>query len=96
MINLLEKRVLVFKLNSFCKVCFDPYKIVWNCKKHIEDKEWVYLCYNCNRYYRYVNGKKFKSQFQNVNSVIKCSLKPIKLELPFYELSRVPKDSKVY
>ena len=86
----------MFKFNSFCKECFDPYKIVWNCKKHINDKEWVYLCYNCIRCYKYVNGKKFKSQFQNVKSVIKCSLKPIKLELLFYELSRVPKDSKVY
>ena len=53
----------MFKLNSFCKECFDPYKIVWNCKKHIEDKEWVYLCYNCIRYFKYVNGRKFKSQF---------------------------------
>ena len=30
----------MFKLNSFCKECFDPHKIVWNCKKHTDDKEW--------------------------------------------------------
>ena len=86
----------MFKLNSFCKECFNPYKIVWNCKKHINDKEWVYLCYNCIRYFKYLNGRKFKSQFQNVKSIIKCSLKPNKLELPFYELSPAPKDSKIY
>ena len=33
----------MFKFNSFCKECFDPYKIVWNCKKHIDDKEWVFF-----------------------------------------------------
>ena len=86
----------MFKLNSFCKECLDPYKIVWNCKKHINDKDWIYLCYNCIFYYKHLNGRKFKSQFQNVKSIIKCSLKPNKLELPFYELSPAPKDSKIY
>ena len=52
--------------------------------------------YNCIRYFKYVNGKKFKSQFQNVKSLIRCSLKPIKLELPFYKLSSAPKDAKLY
>ena len=86
----------MLKFNSFCKECFDPYKIVWNCKKHIDDKEWVYLCYNCIRYFKYINNRKFKSQFQNIKSYIRCSLKPTKLELPFYELSPTPKDSKIY
>ncbi len=85
----------MFKLNSFCKECFDPYKVVWNCKKHIEDKEWVYLCYNCVRYYKYLNGKKFKSQFQNIKSIIRCRLKLSKLELPLYDLSSSSKVSKM-
>jgi len=86
----------MFKLNSICKECFDPYKIVWNCKKHIEDKEWIYLCGNCIRYYKYINGRKFKSHFQNIKFLRWCSLKPSKLELPFYELSLTSKNSKVY
>ena len=64
-------------------------------KKSKLNGEFIFIDHD-QKIFKYVNGKKFKSQFQNVKSVIKCSLKPIKLELPFYELSRVPKDSKVY
>ncbi len=74
----------MFKLNSFCSNCFDPYKIVWNCKKHIQDKEWIYLCGNCVRYYRALNKRNFKSQVQNVTALTYCSLNPSKLSLPFY------------
>ncbi len=74
----------MFKLNSFCKECFDPCKIVWNCKKTFKDKERIYLCGNCIRYYRHLNGRKFKSQFQNIKRIIRCRLKLSNLELPIY------------
>ena len=77
----------MFKLNSFCAECFDPYKIVWNCKKHLQDKEWFYLCGNCIRYYKVLNRGNFKSQFQNVKTFIRCSLKPTKLVLLLYEVN---------
>ncbi len=77
----------MFKLNSFCSNCFDPYKIVWNCKKHIQDKEWIYLCGNCVRYYRTFNKRHFKSQFQNITAIIRCSLKLSKLELTLYNIN---------
>ena len=76
----------MFKLNSFCKECFDPHKIIWSCKKHFSEKNWIYLCGNCIRYFKNVNGKNFISQFQNIKSFIKCRVLLKKLELPFYEL----------
>ena len=60
----------MFKLNSFCKECFDPHKIVWRCKKNFSEKNWMYLCGNCIRYYQNLNGKNFRSQFQNINSFL--------------------------
>ena len=77
----------MFKLNSFCKECFDPQKIVWNCKKHISDKDWIHLCGNCIRYYKYLNGRNFKSQFQNIKRMIKCRFNPSKLNLPLFEVN---------
>ena len=77
----------MFKLNSFCKECFDPYKIVWLCKKHIEDKEWIYLCYNCIRLNKYLYGRYFKSQFQNIKSFRWCKLNLSKVELPLYQVN---------
>ena len=74
----------MFKLNSYCRECFDPYKILWNCKKHIKEKEWIYFCGNCVRYYKTLNKNNFKSQFQNVTALINCSLKLSKLKLPLY------------
>ena len=68
----------MYKLNSFCKECFDPHKIVWNCKKHSSDTEWIYLCGICIRYFKYLNGNNFESQFQNIKSLInlmKCNSK---------------------
>ena len=76
----------MFKLNSFCKECFDPHKIIWSCKKHVSEKNWIYLCGNCIRYFKNINGKNFRSQFQNIKSYIKCRVLLKKLELPFYEL----------
>ena len=75
----------MFKLNSFCKECFDKHKIIWRCKKNFLDKNWIYLCGNCIRYYKHLNGKDFISQFQNIKSFIKCNLQLKKIELPFYE-----------
>ena len=76
----------MFKLNSFCKECFDPHKIIWSCKKHFTEKNWIYLCGNCIRYFKNINGKNFRSQFQNIKSFIKCRVLLKKLELPYYEL----------
>ena len=76
----------MFKLNSFCKECFDPHKIIWSCKKHFSEKNWIFLCGNCIRYFKNINGKNFRSQFQNIKSFIKCRVLLKKLELPFYEL----------
>ena len=76
----------MFKLNGFCKECFDPHKIIWSCKKHFSEKNWIYLCGNCIRYFKNINGENFRSQFQNVKSFIKCRVLLKKLELPFYEL----------
>ena len=75
----------MFKLKSFCMECFDPHKIVWTCKKNFSEKNWIYLCGNCIRYYHSLNGKNFRSQFQNINSFIKCKLLLKKVELPLYE-----------
>lgn len=76
----------MFKLNSFCKECFDPHKIIWSCKKHFSEKNWIYLCGNCIRYFKNINGKNFRSQFQNIKSFIKCRVLLKKLGLPLYEL----------
>ena len=59
------------KLNSFCKKCFDPHKIIWNCKKHLSDTELIYLCGSRVRYFKCINGNNFESQFQNIKSFIK-------------------------
>ena len=50
--------------------------------------DWIYLCGNCIRYYKYLNGRKFKSQFENIKSFIKCRQNPTKLELPLYEFNQ--------
>ena len=76
----------MFKLNSFCNECFDPHKIIWNCKKHLSDNNWIYICGNCIRYFKYINGRNFKSQFENIKSFIKCRTIPSKLELPIYQV----------
>ena len=76
----------MYKLNSFSKECFDPHKIVWNCKKHSSDTEWIYLCGICIKYFKYVNGNNFESQFQNIKSLIRCRLDTSKMELPLYEV----------
>ena len=76
----------MLKLNSFCSECFDPHKVLWNCKKHIEEKDWKYLCYNCILINKHLYGRYFKSQFQNIKSFRWCKLKLSRLELPFYEV----------
>ena len=86
----------MYRTNTNCNDCNHYYKIVWNCKKNSLEKDWLYLCYNCIRLNKYLYGRCFKSQVQNIKSYIRCSLKPTKLELPFHELPPTPKDSKVY
>ena len=76
----------MLKLNSFCSECFDPHKVLWNCKKHIDEKNWKYLCYNCILINKHLYGRYFKSQFQNIKSFRWCKLKLSRLELPFYEV----------
>ena len=77
----------MLKLNSFCSECFDPHKVLWNCKKHIDDKDWKYLCYNCILINKHLHGRYFKSQFQNIKSLTRCSPKPSKSKLSLYEIS---------
>jgi len=74
----------MFKFNAICEECLMPYKIVWNCKKHVADKKWIFLCDNCIRVTKILNRNKFKSQFQNVTALIRCSLKPSKLNLKIH------------
>ena len=74
----------MFKKYTHCEECNLPYKIVWNCKRNIFEKHWLYLCYNCISLNKYLYGRYFKSQLQNINSFIRCSLKPTKLKLPLY------------
>ena len=76
----------MFKLNSIFQECFDPYKIIWNWKKHLSDKDWIYLCGDCIGYYKYLNGKNFNSQLQNIYAIIKCRLNSTKIVLTFYEV----------
>ena len=84
---MLEKEVKLFKRNSHCDECNYPYKIVWNCKKNIFEKDWLYLCYNCIRLNKYLYGNYFKSQFQNIKSFRWCKLNLSKVELPLYEVN---------
>ena len=88
MIIILEKRCIVlFKRNSHCDECNHPYKIVWNCKKNTFEKNWLYLCYNCICLNKYLYGRYFKSQFQNIKSFRWCKLRLSKVELPLCEVS---------
>ena len=88
MIIILEKRCIVlFKRNSHCDECNHPYKIVWNCKRNTFEKNWLYLCYNCIRLNKYLYGRYFKSQFQNIKSFRWCKLKLSRIVLPLYEVN---------
>ena len=87
MIIILEIGVYLFKRNSYCDGCNHPYKIVWNCKRNIFEKNWLYLCYNCIRLNKYLYGRYFKSQFQNIKSFRWCKLKLSKVELSLYEVN---------
>ena len=48
-----------------------PHKVIWTCKKHINEKYWTYLCSNCVKYFKHRNGNHFKSKFQNIKNLIK-------------------------
>ena len=84
---MLEKEVKLFKRNSHCEECNYPYKIVWNCKKNIFEKDWLYLCFNCIRLNKYLYGKYFKSQFQNIKSFRRCKLNLSKVVLPLLKVN---------
>ena len=53
----------------------------------IDEKNWKYLCYNCILINKHLYGKYFKSQFQNIKSLTRCSPKPSKSKLSLYEIS---------
>ena len=59
--------LIMFRRNSNCDECNFPYKIVWNCKRNIFEKDWLYLCYNCVRLNKYLYRRYFKSHFQNID-----------------------------
>ena len=60
-------------------------KIVWNCKKNILEKDWLYLCYNCIRLNRNLYKRYFKSQLENIKGFRWCRLKLSKVELLLYQ-----------
>ena len=47
---------------------------------HFSSKKW-----NIPSVEKHLNGKNFRSQFQNINSFIKCKFHLTKIELPLYE-----------
>ena len=57
----------MYRTNSNCDDCNHYYKIVWNCKKNILEKDWLYLCYNCIRLNRKLYKRYFKSQLENID-----------------------------
>ena len=77
----------MLKLNSFCSECFDPHKVLWSCKKHIDEKDWKYLCYNCILKNKHLYGRYFKSQFQNIKSFRRCNLNLSKVVLPLLKVN---------
>ena len=79
----------MFKRNSHCDECNHPYKIVWNCKRNIFEKNWLYLCYNLICLNKYLYEKYFKSEFQYIKSFRWCKLKLYKVELPLYEVTNL-------
>ncbi len=74
----------MFKFNSFCKECFDPFKTLWRCK-YEHHQEWVSICYNGIRDIRSVRIR-FTSQIENIKRIIRCGLNPSKLELRLYRV----------
>ena len=78
--------IMYFKKNHKCENCTYPFKIVWNCKKTLEDKEWILLCYNCIRYFKHLNRWRFKTRLQNIKGFKWCRINPTKIELPLYEI----------
>ena len=76
---------MYFKKNHECENCILPFNTVWNCKKTLEDKEWILLCYNCILYFKDLNRWRFKTQFQNIKRYIWCRTNPSKLKLTLYE-----------
>ena len=87
MIFIPVKGAYLFKRNSHCDECNHPYKIVWNCKRNTFEKNWLYLCYNCICMNKYLYGRYFKSQFQNIKNFRWCKLKLSRIELPLYKVN---------
>ena len=77
----------MIKENSNCEECGIPYKTLWNCKRTIFEKDWLYLCYNCIRLNKQLYGRYFKSQLQNIKSLRSCKLKLSRMELPLYKVN---------
>ena len=87
----------MFKLDSFCKECFDPHKIIWSCKKHFSEKNWIYLCGNCIRYFKIINGKKefskinetavHRNSFEKIKKIFKKKYPKLRIELKLISLN---------
>ena len=76
---------MYFKKNEKCEECKIPFKFLWNCKRTLDEKVWILLCYNCIRHFKNVNRWRFKSQLQNIKGFRWCKLDVSKIELPFYQ-----------
>jgi hypothetical protein len=79
---------MYFTKNNKCEECKLPFNTVWNCKKNLEEKFWILLCYNCIRKFKFLNGWKFKSQLQNIKNFRRCGLRPVEKALPLYEFNQ--------
>ena len=79
---------MYFKKNYKCEECKFPFNTVWNCKKTFDEKVWILLCYNCIKKFKFLNGRKFKSQVQNIKSFRTCRLRPVKIVLHLYEVNQ--------
>ena len=77
----------MYKMNSNCNDCNYYYKVVWNCKKNILEKDWLYLCYNCIRLNRKLYKRYFKSQLENIKGFSWCRVKLSKVELSLYKIN---------
>jgi hypothetical protein len=78
---------MYFKKNHLCENCNFPFKTVWNCKKTIDEKNWILLCYNCIRIFKHQYRWRFKPQLQNVKGFRWCGLSPSKMKLSLYEIN---------
>jgi hypothetical protein len=56
--------------------------------KTFDEKVWILLCYNYIKKFKFLNGRKFKSQIQNIKSFRTCGLRPVKILLHLDEVNQ--------